>query len=597
MDRAANPDRDGDRRLSRRRFLRYTTTAGALAAGSPALTALAGGNAAMAEAAETAATRVPSFKWEEATIAELQAAMEAGTLTSRHLVDAYIQRIRQIDLSGAQLNSVIEINPDARAIADRLDRERRGNGPRGPLHGIPVLVKDNYATDDQMETTAGSLALLGSRAPRDAFVVKGLRDAGAVILGKANLSEWANFRSVQSSSGWSGRAGQCLNPYVLDHNPCGSSSGSGTAVSANLTAAALGTETDGSIVCPSSTNGVVGIKPTLGLTSRSGVVPIAHSQDVTGPMCRTVADAATVLGAMTGVDPRDPATAESQGHSFKDYRQFLDPNGLRGARIGVYREGVFGFTPEGDAVAEAAISELSRLGATIVDPADIPNVNDVFDPEFTVLLFEFKADMAAYLSELSNTSMRTLADLIAFNDAHADQEMRWFGQEIFLLAEETDGLDDPAYKAALQTSKQLMQDGINGVMSRFDLDAIVSLTGSPSWTTDLVNGDHFLTASSTPAAVAGFPNLTVPAGFVSGELPVGINFIGRQWDEPTLIKLAFGFEQGTKARHAPRLLSSLGTRDFVPRDSGVRGGSKTQRAPQVDPKAKPAGRNPIAGSL
>ncbi len=597
MDRAANPDRDGDRRLNRRRFLRYTTTAGALAAGSPALTALAGGNAAMAEAAGMAAPRVPSFKWEEATIAELQAAMGAGTLTSRQLVQAYIQRIRQIDLSGAQLNSVIEINPDARAIADRLDRERRGNGLRGPLHGIPVLVKDNYATDDQMETTAGSLALLGSRVPRDAFVVKGLRDAGAVILGKANLSEWANFRSVQSSSGWSGRAGQCLNPYVLDHNPCGSSSGSGTAVSANLAAATLGTETDGSIVCPSSTNGVVGIKPTLGLTSRSGVVPIAHSQDVTGPMCRTVADAATVLGAMTGVDPRDPATAESQGHSFKNYRQFLDPNGLRGARIGVYREGVFGITPEGDAVAEAAISELSRLGATIVDPADIPNVNDVFDPEFTVLLFEFKADIAAYLSELSNTSMRTLADLIAFNDAHADQEMRWFGQELFLLAEQTDGLDDPAYKAALQTSKQLMQDGINGVMSRFDLDAIVSLTGSPSWTTDLVNGDHFLTASSTPAAVAGFPNLTVPAGFVFGELPVGINFIGRQWDEPTLIKLAFGFEQGTKARHAPRFLSSLGTRDFVPRDTGVRGGSTTQRARQADPKAKPAGRNPIAGSL
>jgi amidase len=597
MDRAANPDRDGDRRLNRRRFLRYTATAGALAAGSPALTAMAGGNAAMAEAAGRAASRAPSFKWEEATIAELQAAMAAGTLTSRRLVDAYIHRIRQIDLSGAQLNSVIEINPDARAIADRLDRERRRNRVRGPLHGIPVLVKDNYATDDQMETTAGSLALLGSRVPRDAFVVKRLRDAGAVILGKANLSEWANFRSVQSSSGWSGRAGQCLNPYVLDHNPCGSSSGSGTAVSANLTAAALGTETDGSIVCPSSTNGVVGIKPTLGLTSRSGVVPIAHSQDVTGPMCRTVADAATVLGAMTGVDPRDPATAQSQGHSFKDYRKFLDPNGLRGARIGVYREGVFGITPEGDAVAEAAISELSRLGATIVDPADIPNVNDVFDPEFTVLLFEFKADIAAYLSELRNTSMRTLADLIAFNDAHADQEMRWFGQEIFLLAEQTDGLDDPAYKAALQTSKRLMQDGINGVMSRFDLDAIVSLTGSPSWTTDLVNGDHFLTASSTPAAVAGFPNLTVPAGFVFGELPVGINFIGRQWDEPTLIKLAFGFEQGTKARHAPRFLSTLGTRDFVPRDTGVRGGSKKRRARQADPKAKAAGRNPVAGSL
>jgi amidase len=596
MDRESTPDRE--RQLSRRGFLRYTTTAGALAAGSPALGALAGGAPAMAAEGSTAATRrVPSFKWEEATIAELQAAMEAGTLTSRRLVDAYIQRIRQIDLGGLQLNSVIEVNPDARAIADQLDRERRHSGARGPLHGIPILLKDNFATDDQMETAAGSLALVGSRVPRDAFVVKGLRDAGAVILGKTNLSEWANFRSTQSSSGWSGRAGQCLNPYVLDHNPCGSSSGSGAAVSANLGAATLGTETDGSIVCPSSTNGVVGIKPTLGLTSRSGVIPIAHSQDVTGPICRTVADAATVLGAMTGVDPRDPATADSKGHSFKDYRQFLDPNGLRGARIGVWRDGVFGISPEGDAVAEQAISELSRLGATIVDPADIPNVNDVGGPEFTVLLFEFKADMAAYLSELTNTSMRTLADLIAFNDAHADQEMRWFGQEIFLLAEETTGLDDPEYLEALRTSKQLMQDGINGVMDRFDLDAIVSLTGSPSWTTDLVNGDHFLTASSTPAAVAGFPNLTVPAGFVFDELPVGINFIGRQWDEPTLIKLAFGFEQGTKARHAPRFLATLGTRDFVPRDTGVRGGSRGRSGRQAHSKAAPVKGNPMAGSL
>jgi amidase len=597
MDRESTPDRD--RQLSRRGFLRYTATAGAVGASSSALGALAGGGPAMAaEDAASAGSRVPRFKFEEATIAELQAAMRAGRLTSRRLVDAYIRRIREIDLSGIQLNSVIEVNPDARRIADELDRERHRKGPRGPLHGIPILVKDNFATDDRMETAAGSLALVGSRVPRDAFVVKGLRNAGAVILGKANLSEWANFRSTQSSSGWSGRAGQCLNPYVLDHNPCGSSSGSGAAAAANLAAGTLGTETDGSIVCPSSTNGVVGIKPTLGLTSRSGVVPIAHSQDVTGPICRTVADAATVLGAMTGVDPRDPATADSKGHFFKDYRKFLDPHGLRGARIGVWREGVFGISPEGDAVAEQAISELSRLGATIVDPADIPNVADVGDPEFTVLLFEFKADIARYLSELRNTSMRTLADLIAFNDAHADQELRWFGQEIFLLAEQTDGLDDPQYLQALATSKRLMQDGINGVMDRFDLDAIVSLTGSPSWTTDLVNGDHFLTASSTPAAVAGYPNLTVPAGFVFDLLPVGINFIGRQWDEPTLIKLAFGFEQGTRARHAPTFVRTFATRDFVPRDTGVRGGGKGRNGRhQADPKAKSvlASGNPMAG--
>jgi amidase len=553
-------------RVSRRNFLRYTTATGAVAA--------AAGTAAPAVAAPASGDHgAPPFRFEEATIAELQAAMAAGKLTSRRLTQAYLRRIRQVDLSGIKLNSVIEVNPDALATAQELDHERRRHGPRGPLHGIPILVKDNYATRDRMETTAGSLALLGSRVPRDAFVIRQLRRAGAVILGKLNLSEWANFRSLQSSSGWSARAGQCLSPYVLDHNPCGSSSGSGSAVAANLAAASLGTETDGSIVCPSSHNALVGIKTTLGLTSRSGVVPIAHSQDVTGPMARTVADAATVLGPMTGVDPRDPATADSRGHAFRDYRQFLDPNGLRGARIGVWREGVFGISPEADAIAEAAIAELSRLGATVVDPADIPNVADAFDPEFTVLLFEFKADIAAYLSELERTSMRTLADLIAFNEANAERELRWFGQEIFLLAEETTGLDDPTYLEALRTSKRLMQEGIDGTLDRFDLDAIVSLTNSPPWTTDLVNGDHFLTASSTPAAVAGYPNVTVPAGFSFGELPVGINFIGRRWGEPTLIKLAHGFEQGTKVRHAPRFLPTLGVKDFIPRDTNARGRS------------------------
>jgi Asp-tRNA(Asn)/Glu-tRNA(Gln) amidotransferase A subunit family amidase len=468
-----------DGRVSRRSFLRYTTATGAAA------TAATAAGAAPALAAE-GHDQVPSFKWEAATIAELQAAMAAGRLTSRELTRAYLRRIRQIDHSGIQLNSVIQVNQDALGIAGSLDRERRRHGARGPLHGIPILVKDNFATDDRMQTTAGSLALLGSRVPRDAFVVAGLRRAGAVILGKLNLSEWANFRSLQSSSGWSGRAGQCLNPYVLDHNPCGSSSGSGIAAAASLAAGTLGTETDGSIVCPSATCGIVGIKPTLGLTSRSGVVPLAHSQDVTGPMCRTVADAATAFG-----------------------------------------------------------------------------------PELTVLLFEFKADIAAYLSELRNTSMRTLADLIAFNDANAERELRWFGQEIFLLAEATTGLDDPAYLDALATSKRLMQDGIDQTMDRFDLDAIVSLTGSPSWTTDLINGDHFLTASSTPSAVAGYPSITVPAGFSFDELPVGISLIGRRWGEPTLIKLAYGFEQGTRVRHAPRFLPTLAVKDVIPRDTGT----------------------------
>jgi len=559
-------------RMTRRSFLKASTTAGAAGA-------LAGaGNLATAGAAMAGGGDQPPFPFEEATIAELQAAMTSGRLSSRRLTRAYLRRIRQIDLSGIQLNSVIEVNPDALELAAGLDAERRQGKLRGPLHGIPILVKDNFATRDRMETTAGSLALLGAEVPRDAFVIRRLRRAGAVILGKTNLSEWANFRSTQSSSGWSGRAGQCLSPYVLDHNPCGSSSGSGTAAAANLAAGALGTETDGSIVCPSSHNSLVGIKPTLGLTSRSGVVPIAHSQDVTGPMCRTVADAATVLGAMTGVDPRDPATADSKGHAHRDYRRFLDPDGLRGARIGVWREGVFGISPEADAVADAAIAELSRLGATVVDPADIPDVADTFDPELTVLLCEFKDDIAAYLSELRHTDMRTLADLIAFNEAHADQELRWFGQEIFLLAEATGGTADPAYADALATSKRLAQQGIDQTLARFDLDAIVSLTNSPPWTTDLVNGDHFLTASSTPSAIAGYPNITVPAGYSFSELPVGINFIGGRWSEPTLIKLAYGFEQGTRVRHAPRFLPTLGVKDFIPRDTGARKGGAAARA-------------------
>jgi amidase len=552
-------------RITRRSFLRASTTAGAAGALAGAGN-LAGAGAALAGEGH----EVPPFPFEEATIAELQAAMTAGRLSSRRLTRAYLHRIRQLDLSGIKLNSVIEVNPDALEIAAALDDERRRKGPRGPLHGIPILVKDNFATRDKMETTAGSLALLGAEVPRDAFVVRRLRRAGAVILGKTNLSEWANFRSTQSSSGWSGRAGQCLSPYVLDHNPCGSSSGSGAAAAANLAAATLGTETDGSIVCPSSHNALVGIKPTLGLTSRSGVVPLAHSQDVTGPMCRTVADAATVLGAMTGVDPHDPATADSRGHLHHDYRRFLDPDGLRGARVGVWREGVFGASPEADEIGEAAIAALGRLGATVVDPTDIPNMDQVGGPEFTVLLCEFKDDIAAYLSELRHTSMRTLADLIAFNEANAARELRWFGQEIFLQAEATGGTADPAYADALATSKRLAQQGIDQTMDRFDLDAIFSLTASPPWTTDLVNGDHFLLGSSTPAAVAGYPNITVPAGFSFGELPVGVNFIGRRFTEPTLIKLAYGFEQGTRARHAPRFLPTLGVKEFLPRDTNAR---------------------------
>jgi amidase len=576
-------------RVSRRNFLKASGTAGAAGALAGAGT-VAGAAGAMA--APDHDHHVPSFPFEEATIAQLQAAMTAGRLSSRRLTQAYLRRIRRIDLSGIQLNSVIEVNPDALEIAAELDHERRRGHLRGPLHGIPILVKDNFATRDRMETTAGSLALVGAEVPRDAFVVRQLRRAGAVILGKANLSEWANFRSTQSSSGWSGRAGQCLCPYVLDHNPCGSSSGSGASVAANLAAASLGTETDGSIVCPSSNNSVVGIKPTLGLTSRSGVVPIAHSQDVTGPMARTVADAAAVLGAMTGVDPRDPATAASRGHSHRDYRRFLDPDGLRGARIGVWREGVFGISPEADAVGEAAIAELSRLGATVVDPADIPNVADIGGPEFTVLLCEFKDDIAAYLSELRNTDMRTLADLIAFNEANAERELRWFGQEVFLQSEATGGTRDPAYAEALATSKRLATEGIDQTLARFDLDAIISLTDSPPWTTDLVNGDHYLLGSSTPSAVAGYPSIAVPAGFSFGELPVGISFIGTRWAEPTLIKLAYGYEQGTRHRHAPRFLPTFGVKEFLPRDTNTRRGGPAQTGARHRTGSDPSRRRP-----
>jgi amidase len=572
--------------IDRRTFLRYSAYTGGLAAASGSLPGLVRG---------AAARLVPGqFEFEEATIAQLQEAMESGELTSRELTQAYIDRINEIDHAGIRLNSVMEINSDALAIADQRDREREEGRVRSPLHGIPVLLKENIATKDRMQSTAGSLALLGSIPPRDAFVVKGLRRAGAVILGKANLSEWANFRSLQSSSGWSGRAGQCLNPYVLDHNPCGSSSGSGAAIAANLAVASLGTETDGSIVCPSTANSLVGIKVTLGLTSRSGVVPLAHSQDVVGPMARTVADAATVLGALTGVDPRDPPTKRSRGHFFRDYRPFLDPGALKGARIGVWREGVFGISPEADQVAEAAIEALRDLGADVIDPTDIPNVVDAFGPEFTVLLYEFKVDLRRYLSELRNTQVRTLADCIAFNDAHADVEMPWFAQEIFLLAQETQGLDEPEYRDALRTSKELMINGINDTMDKFDLDAIFSLTGSPPWTTDLVNGDHFLTASSTPAAVAGFPNITVPAGFAFEQLPVGVNFIGRRWQEPNLIGLAYAFEQGTKFRHPPRFIPSLGVMDFVPRAGRpgqvpARRGGAAGRGGSGEPRRRPPG--------
>lgn len=502
--------------------------------------------------------QVPFTELEEKSIAELQDAMATGTLTARALAEMYLQRIQALDQHGPMLRSVLEINPDALAIADALDEERRTRGPRGPLHGIPLLLKDNIATADRMQTTAGSLALLGSQPPRDAFVAQKLREAGAVILGKANLSEWANFRSTTSSSGWSARGGQALNPYVLDRSPCGSSSGSATAVAANLIAASLGTETDGSIISPAASNGVVGIKPTVGLTSRAGVIPISHSQDTVGPFGRTVTDAAILLGAITGVDERDPATQASAGKFHADYTTFLRSDGLKGARIGIAREVYFGYHPRIDSAANAAIEQMRELGAVIIDPANIPTAKQMADAkkERMVMLFELKADLNAYLAELTSSPVRTLAEIIAFNEAHAEEELPYFGQEHFINAQKKGPLSEPEYLAALAENQHLArQKGIDAVMDEHQLDALVMPTISLPCRIDLVNGDHFSGACSQPAAMAGYPAISVPAGLICG-LPFGITFMGRAYSEATLITLAYAFEQGTKARRAPEYLAT-----------------------------------------
>ncbi len=494
---------------------------------------------------------------EDVSIASLQEQMTAGTLTAQQLTGMYLTRIRDLDQGGPMLNSIIETNPDAIPTAIQLDAERAAGNVRGPLHGIPIVLKDNIDTADQMQTTAGSLALLSSMSGQDSTTAEKLREAGAIIIGKAGLSEWANFRGFMSSSGWSGRGGQVRNPYIIDRNPCGSSAGSGTAPSASLVAAAIGTETDGSIVCPSTANGLAGIKPTVGLTSRAGVIPISHTQDTIGPMCRTMADAAVVLGALTGVDPRDPATEASAGHSYTDYTQFLDDNGLNGARIGVARQ-LFGFSPEADQIVNQAIAWMQELGATIIDPVELPNLEEIDNSgaEFDVLLYEFKPDLAAYLETRTPGSARDLAGLIQFNLDHADQELQFFGQEIFLLSEAKGPLTDPAYLEALAISRDGSRESLNEALDGNNLDALIAPTGSPAWPIDLINGDHFLGGSSSPAARAGYPLVTVPAGYSFG-LPVGVTFMGRQWDEPTLIKLASGFEAGTLVRQAPQFIRSF----------------------------------------
>ena len=540
---------------SRRTFLIVTALGGAAATLTPLYPAL---GAARESASDVRSTDIKPFELDEITITDLQDGMQSGRFTARSLVEKYSARIDEIDKHGPAINSVLELNPDAFSIADQLDQERKAKGPRGPLHGIPVLIKDNIDTADRMMTTAGSLALVGSKPPKDSFVAEKLRAAGAVILGKTNLSEWANIRSSHSTSGWSGRGGLTKNPYALDRNPCGSSSGSGAGVSANLCTAAIGTETDGSIVCPSSSNGIAGIKPTVGLVSRGGIIPISHSQDGAGPMCRTVRDAAIMLGALTGVDPRDSATENSQGKSLTDYTRFCDPDGLKGARIGVARK-YFGFNDAVDALMEQSLDAMKRQGATLIDPADIETLGKFDESELLVFMYELKADLNAYLATLGpHAPVRTLKDVIDFNDRNRQQEMPYFGQDLFLKAEAKGPLTEKAYLDALEKNHQLARtDGIDATMDKHHLDAIVAPTGGPAWITDLVNGDHVAGGSSNAAAVAGYPNINVTAGFISG-LPVGISFFGRAWSEPTLIRLTFAFEQTVKARHAPRFFSTVG---------------------------------------
>jgi amidase len=540
---------NGKQGLSRRRVLQTTLLGAASTALAPALSS------------GSLATAVPNapgkpFRFDDATISDIQERMKSGELSAHSLTQAYLARIDEIDKAGPALNSVIEVNPNAFAIADALDKERKQKGPRGPLHGIPVLIKDNIDTADRMQTTAGSLALVGSRPAQDSGVAKKLREAGAVILGKTNLSEWANIRSSHSTSGWSGRGGLTKNPYALDRNACGSSSGSGAATSANLCTAAVGSETDGSIVCPSSANGVVGIKPTLGLISRAGIIPIAHSQDTAGPMARTVRDAAILLGALAGSDPRDSATTEADSKMQKDYTRFLDPNGLRGARIGVARK-YFGFSDAVDELMNHLIAEMKEAGAVIVDPADLESHGKFDDTELLVLMYELKADLNAYLASRPDSQVHSLADVIAFNEKNKDKEMPYFGQDLFLKAQEKGPLTDKEYVAALAANHSWSREhGIDGVMDKFHLDALVGPTGGPAWLTDLANGDHAVGGSSNAAAVAGYPNINVPAGFVFG-LPVGISFFGRAWSEPALLKIAYGFEQLVKARKAPQFLPSV----------------------------------------
>jgi amidase len=533
--------------MKRRKFLQCSVVSGAMVIANP-VPAKAKDNFK----SESSASLFASFEFEEITVTRLQEAMKTGKYSARSIAEQYLSRIEAMDKK--TVNAIIELNPDALAIAEALDKERKEKGARGPLHGIPVLIKDNIDTADKMKTSAGSLALADSTPLKDSFVAQKLREAGAVILGKTNLSEWANIRSTHSTSGWSARGGLTRNPYALDRNPCGSSSGTGAAISANLASIGIGTETDGSIVCPSNANSLVGIKPTLGLVSRSGIIPIAHSQDTAGPMCRTVADAATLLSALTGVDPRDQVTNSSRGKALTDYTKVLDPNGLKGARIGVARK-FFGFSDQVDKLMNEAIDVMKRQGSIIIDPAEVPNTGKYDDSELEVLLYELKADLNAYLATLGpKAPVKSLQEIIEFNEKNRATEMPYFGQEHFIKAQEKGPLTSKVYLNALAKNHRLSRvAGIDAVMSKHKLDAIVAPTGGTPWVTDLVNGDHFSGGFSSAAAVAGYPHITVPAGYIFG-LPVGISIFGRAWSEAVLIKIAYAYEQATKHRKPPQFL-------------------------------------------
>ena len=502
-----------------------------------------------------------AFELEEATFASLLDDMASGRRTAVEITQLYLDRIAAVDREGPRLRSIIETNPEALDIAGRLDEERSAGRVRGLLHGIPIVVKDNIDTADRMTTTAGSYALEGHIAAQDSHVAAKLREAGAIILAKANLSEWANFRSTQSTSGWSARGGQCGNAYAVDRNPCGSSAGSGAATSANLCAGSIGTETNGSIVCPSSINGVVGLKPTVGLVSRSGIIPISHTQDTAGPMVRTVADAAAMLTALVGPDPRDAMSAASAPFADNDYTGFLDANGLQGARIGVERS-YFGQDRHRDDLMEQAIVDMAAAGATIVDPATLDNRRQYNAPAYQLMLFEFKEGLPAYFSTVSpDLGMRTLRDLIAFNEANADREMPYFGQEIIIAADAMGSILSPEYLEFKETARRLSQEeGIDRLMDEHQLDAMVAPTTRSAWKTDLINGGLSSLGASSPAAISGYPSITVPMGFVLG-LPIGMLFFGRAWSEGKLIQLAYAYEQATRHRRPARMLPTLDLRN------------------------------------